>query len=457
MSLFKTNFMKLVETYLQDQGFTVELCNIFTRGVDFYQSYKRIIICAYKEDLLLCIRARSGDASDPFRGLDDQIEQKLQEPALKLLSCVLSLNSGIDPIYCEKFEGMTAVPIIIMEKSSRGHPLYYFFDGEARESKEWYKKKNVVYLPWEWIKEFWNQDFEESLKSQGYKVSEPIEYEGSENIQIAVSELEEIFASRRIGVIKSVYLSKPTLPPLVLTLTNEEQMMIFMVDEADETLHTKLMDFAVYYFGTKTTKFPSTAKAMFFNIITKTPKDSFLIPYLPKDNEFVEKNFDKPVVIKTTIKGFKQLLEVAIPEEIASLHQLSEIPSMENEALLRVSSGYWFSGIFNEAKKRMKKFYSSKCPFCSNSAVVHQIPDIVVSKLNLKIDLDKENSYIAYCDNKKSGCGMGFLVIKDVYQGGVHGIFTGGEQQYAHEIGNAKQKIKDIGLEVQSFQHIPIN
>ena len=455
MSLFKTNFMKLVESYLQDQGFTVELCNIYTRGVDFYQSYKRIIICAYKDDLLLCIRARSGDISDPFRGYEDQIELKLQEPALKLLSCVLSLKSGIDPIYCEKFEGMTAVPIIIMEKSSRYHPLYYFFDGEARESKEWYKKKNVVYLPWDWIKEFWNVDFEESLKAQGYGVSKPIEYEGPQNIKTAVMELEEVFASKRIGVIKSVYLSKPTLPPLVLTLTNNNQMMIFMIDEPDETLHPKLMDFAVYFFGTKIKKFPSIANAMFFNIITKEPKESFLQPYLPKDNEFVEKNFDNPVVIKTTIKGFKQLIEVAKPAEIASLHQLSTIPSMEIDSLLRVSSGYWFSVIFEEAKKRIKKFFSTKCPFCSNSIVSHQLPNKVIAKLNLDVDLNKENFYAAYCDNRKLGCGMGFVVVKDIYHGGVHGIFTGEEHQYAHEVDNAKQKIKEIGLEVQSFQHIP--
>ena len=199
MSLFKTNFMKLVEAYLQDKGFTVELCNIYTRGVDFYQSYKRIIICAHKDDLLLCIRARSGDASDPFGGSEDQIELKLQEPALKLLSCVLALNSGIDQIYCEKFRDMTAVPIIIMEKSTRVHPLYYYFDGDARESKEWYKKKNVVYLPWEWIKEFWNEDFEESLKVQGFNVSEPVPYDPPEHIKEAVSKLEEVFASNGLA------------------------------------------------------------------------------------------------------------------------------------------------------------------------------------------------------------------------------------------------------------------
>ena len=106
MSLFKTNFMKLVEAYLQNQGFTIEMCNIYTRGVDYYESYKRVIMCAYKDDLLLCIRARSGAVSDPFVGDDEQIELKLQEPALKLLSCIRSLNMGADPIFCEKFEKM---------------------------------------------------------------------------------------------------------------------------------------------------------------------------------------------------------------------------------------------------------------------------------------------------------------------------------------------------------------
>jgi len=102
----------------------------------------------------------------------------------------------------------------------------------------------------------------------------------------------------------------------------------------------------------------------------------------------------------------------------------------------------------------MKKFFSTKCPFCSNSIVSHQLPNKVASKLNLDVDLNKENFYATYCDSKKLGCGIGFIVVKDIYHGGVHGIFTGEEQQYAHEVDNAKQKIKDIGLEVQSFQHI---
>ena len=109
MSLFKTNFMKEVEKFLQEQGFTTEMCNIYTRGVDYFESYKRVILCAYKDDLLLSIRARSGEASDPFRGSDDQIEAKLQDPALKLLSCVRSLITGTDPIYCEKFKDKIAI------------------------------------------------------------------------------------------------------------------------------------------------------------------------------------------------------------------------------------------------------------------------------------------------------------------------------------------------------------
>ena len=266
MSLFKTNFMKLVEAYLQDKGFTVEMCNIYTRNVDFYESYKRVIMCAYKDDLLLTIRARSGEASDPFKGTDDQIEAKLQEPALKLLSCVLSLNSGMDPIYCDKFKGMKAVPVIIMEKSSRNHPLYYYFDGDARESKTWYKKKNVVYLPWDWLQEFWNEDFKISLMDQGYEVSEPIDHEPEIHIKQAITEIEEVLASRRIGIMKSVHLDKPTLPPLALTLTQNDQMMVFVVDEPDDSVHPKLMDFAVYHFGTKIDKFPTTVKAIFFNI-----------------------------------------------------------------------------------------------------------------------------------------------------------------------------------------------
>lgn len=453
MSLFKTNFMKLVEAYLQNQGFTVEMCNIYTRGVDYYESYKRVIMCAYKDDLLLCIRARSGITSDPFVGDENQIELKLQEPALKLLSCIRSLNTGMDPIYCDKFQNMMAIPVIIMEKSSRSHPLYYYFDEETRESKIWYKKKNVVYLPWEWIKEFWNKDFELSLKDQGFEIADPVKYEAPPNITNAINEIEEILASRRVGIMKSVYLNKPSLPPLVLTLTQNDQMLFFLVDETDEEIHPKLMDFAVYFFGPRTTKFPTTIRATFFNLITENPDESFLQPYVPKDNEFVEKHFVDPSVVRTTVKGFKRLLEVAKIEELPFISKLSPINNMELEQLLKISSGYWFFDVFSEAKRRLKKLFSSKCPFCSNKNISHQIPEQMFLHLGLDMKISKDNSYIAYCDNKRSGCGWGFVLIKDVFQGGIHGFFTGSDQQYAHEVKSTKFKIQEIGLEVHSFHH----
>ncbi len=452
MSLFKTNFMKLVEAYLQDQGFTIEMCNIYTRGVDYFESYKRVIMCAHKDNLLLCIRARSGKASDPFVGDEDQIELKLQEPALKLLSCIRSLNTGTDPIYCEQFQDKVAIPVIIMEKSSRSHPLYYFFDDETRESKLWYKKKNVVYLPWDWIKEFWNKDFELSLKDQGFEIAEPLQYEPPANVKMAVNEIETILSSRRVGIMKSVYLNKPTLPPLVLTLTQNDQMLMFLVDEGDEEIHPKLMDFAVYFFGPRTTKFPTTVTSTFFNIITEKPEESFLQPYIPKDNDFVEKHFENPTVIRTTVKGFKNLLDVAHIDELPSISQLSPIENMEMDNLLKASSGYWFLEVFNEAKKRLKKLFSEGCPFCTNTNVSHQASKQILLALGLNMKTSKENSYIAYCDSK-NGCGWGFILIKDVYQGGIHGFFIGSDQQYAHDVKNTKQKIQDIGLDVHSFIH----
>lgn len=453
MSLFKTNFMKLVEAYLEDKGFKVEMCNIYTRNVDFFESYKRVIMCAYKDDLLLCIRARSGEASDPFRGTDEQIEQKLQEPALKLLSCVLALNSGIDSIYCDKFRDLKAVPVIIMEKSSRNHPLYYYFDGDARESKAWYKKKNVVYLPWNWIKEFWNEDFESSLRDQGYEVKEPLPYDPEPHIKQAISEIEETLASRRIGIIKSVHLDKPTLPPLALTLTQTDQMLIFVVDEEDDDIHPKLMDFAIYHFGTKTKKFPTTVRAVFFNIISKDSDKSYLQPYVPKDNAFVKNHFDDSTVIRTTTKAIELLLETATLEEISVLTKLSPISSMELPNLLKESSGYWFSTVFNEAKKRLKALFIPKCPFCDNTNILHEVPDYVTQHLNLDLKIDKENSYVTFCDVKRGGCGWGFVITKAIFQGGVHGFFVGGDQQYSHELENVKSKIDKIGLVTHSFSH----
>ncbi|MCK5409041.1 MAG: hypothetical protein KAJ30_02145, partial [Candidatus Heimdallarchaeota archaeon] len=337
---------------------------------------------------------------------------------------------------------------------SRNHPLYYYYDEDARESKVWYKKKNVVYLPWEWIKEFWNEDFEMSLMDQGYEVSAPIPYEPEENVKTAIKEIEEVLASRRIGILKSVLINKPTLPPLALTITQNDQMLIFVVDESDDTVHQKLMDFAIYHFGSKITKFPITAGAIFFNISTKDKDESYLRPYVPKDNEFVKKHFENPIVIKTTTKGFKQLLDVANIEEISSIDKLSPIPNLEMNELLKVSSGYCFSNVFQEAKKRLKNYFVSKCPFCKSSAVSHSIPDKILSHIGINIELDKENSYVALCDDKRNGCGLGFLIVKDKFQGGVHGFFVGGEQQYSHEVGTAKKQIQSIGLDTHSFTHI---
>ena len=102
----------------------------------------------------------------------------------------------------------------------------------------------------------------------------------------------------------------------------------------------------------------------------------------------------------------------------------------------------------------MKNFYSSKCPFCSNKNILHQIPHYAISRLSLDFNLTKENSYTVFCDDKRSGCGLGFVVIKDIIKGGVHGFFVGGEQQYGHEVDNAKRQIQTIGLKAQSFTHI---
>ncbi|MHA1302994.1 MAG: hypothetical protein ACTSPI_04755 [Candidatus Heimdallarchaeaceae archaeon] len=134
MSFFKTNFMKLIEAFLVDKGYRVDLCTIYTKGIDYFESYKRVILCAQKGDLLLCIKASSGE--DPFQGSEEEIELKLQEPALKLLSCIRALNLGIDQENCLKYYDLTAVPLIINEKVSKGHPVFYYYDGETRETKQ---------------------------------------------------------------------------------------------------------------------------------------------------------------------------------------------------------------------------------------------------------------------------------------------------------------------------------
>ncbi len=454
MSLFKTNFMKEVEKFLQEQGFTTEMCNIYTRGVDFFESYKRVILCAYKDDLLLSIRARSGEASDPFRGSDDQIEAKLQDPALKLLSCVRSLITGTDPIYCEKFKDKIAIPIIIMEKSSRGHPLYYYYDGEARESKAWYVKKNVVYTPWKWIKEFWNTDFEQSLKDQGSRVKEPIKQEAPSNILETVKEIEEIVGAKRLGILKTINLDKPTLPPIVLKFTQTEQMMIFLIDEPDSEIHPKLMDFAVYYFGQKIERFPSDANAIFFNIDSTKKNESFVRSVIPNDSEFVTKNFDDPKVVETTINGFKHLIDILDIGEFHYIPKLSPISSMDIENLVKTSSAYVFEKVFLEAKKQLKSLFVEQCPFCDQSSIVHKLSDNLVEKLSFNFELTKENSYVVYCDKKKFGCGLGFIVVKDYIQGGVHGFYIGEDFQYQQEAEIARKKLAIEGFSIHSFKHI---
>jgi len=271
-----------------------------------------------------------------------------------------------------------------------------------------------------------------------------------------VREIEDVLASRRIGILKSVYLNKPTLPPLAFTLTQTDQMLIFLVDEPDEDIHPKLMDFAVYFFGPKTEKFPTRVNAIFFNIDTINIEEDYLQPYIPKDNEFVEKHFEHSKVVKTTVKGFKNLLEVATIDELTGITQLSRIPKMSLNDLVKETSGYWFSKVFQEAKRRLKSLFSPTCPFCSNGNIVHQLPKKIKDVLEIKIELSKENSYIAFCDNKKNGCGWGFISIKNMILGGIHGFFVGREQQYVHELDGVKAKFEQAGLKVHSFHHIKI-
>ncbi|MHA1685375.1 MAG: hypothetical protein ACTSYD_03080 [Candidatus Heimdallarchaeaceae archaeon] len=451
MSLFKTTFMNLIEAFLQDHGYTVKLCNIYTKGVDFYESYKRVILCAYKGDILLCIRARSGDASDPFSGSEEQIEQKLQEPALKLLSAVYALNQGVDPVYCEEFKGMKAIPVIIMEKSTRLHPLYYFYEGETRETKAWYKKKNVVYIPWEWMKNNWSQDFEESLLSQGFEVTVKQKYEPPKKLIEITHNIENIFASRRIGIIKSSYLSQPTLPPLVIRLTQDDTMLIFFIDEEEKNIFSKLMDFAIYYFGTKTTKFPSDIKVLVFNINSEESDNPYVIPYVPETTEFIESHFDHPYIIKTTTSGLGKLIDIAQPNELHALTKLTPLESLELEDLLKVPSGFWFSKVFNEAKKRLQKLYKTGCPFCQNKQIEQKIPINLVSRLKIDTEVESDNFVVFYCSPETRGCGIGVLLLRSLTQGGVHGFYSGKEQFYTLEIESAKKKLKELGLQPASF------
>ena len=106
--------------------------------------------------------------------------------------------------------------------------------------------------------------------------------------------------------------------------------------------------------------------------------------------------------------------------------------------------------------KKIKTLFSAQCPFCSNATVLHQLPTSTIKKLKFNLELTKENSYLAFCDNKKSGCGWGIITIKDVFQGGVHGFFIGRDQQYAHESDTVKSKLDEIGLIVHSMQQIKL-
>lgn len=451
MSLFKTTFMNVIEAFLKKQGYTVELCNIYTKGVDFYESYKRVILCAHKDDMLLCIRARSGSASDPFSGTEEQVEQKLQEPALKLLSAVYALNQGVDPVYCNEFKGKKAIPIIIMEKSSHPHPLYYFYEGETRETKAWYIRKNVVFIPWEWMQQNWSKDFEESLMSQGFEVTLKEKYEPPEELVEITHAIEGIFASKRIGIIKSSYLTQPTLPPLVIRLTQDDTMLVFFVDEDENNIFSKLIDFAVYYFGPKTTKWPTNLTTLIFNIDSKEAKKAYIRPYAPEINEFIEKHFDHPYIIRTTVEGLRKLIDIAEQSELHALSKLTPMESLDIDYLLSIPSGYWFSKVFNEAKKRLQQLYKTGCPFCGNKHVDNKIPVEWMDKLKMQEELSESDSIAFYCDAKEGGCGVGLLILKSLSQGGVHGFYAGKEQFYTSEIEEVKRKLRELKLQPTSF------
>ncbi len=458
MSLFKSNFMNLIEAFLQDKGFRVNMCQIYTKGVDYYESYKRVIMCAYKDDLLLCIRARSGSASDPFTGSDDQIEKKLQEPALKLLSCIKALHEGVDEENCKEFQGLKAVPIIIMEKASRNHPLFYYYDGETRKTKLWYKKKNVIFIPWEWMKNYWNDDFAHSILEQGFEVSEPQENIIDEHIVNTVKEIEAILASKRMGILKTLHLDKPTLPPLAVNLTKNEVIMIFLIDEEDELIHPKLMDYAVHHYSLKQAKFPEMINAVFFNIITEDKNENYIKPYIPNDSAKVRETFDSPIVIKTTVKGFENLIEIADVDEIGEIGKLTEISDTSMSELLKSSTGYFFNSVFDEAKRRIRDMFSEKCPFCDqSSSVQNNIPDYLLQELNIEVEISKDNSYCKYCNEEKNGCGWGIIVLNDLHQGGIHAFKHGIQQEYNQEIQVIKDKIKKEGLKIQSIMNIRLD
>ena len=83
---------------------------------------------------------------------------------------------------------------------------------------------------------------------------------------------------------------------------------------------------------------------------------------------------------------------------------------MDIENLVKTSSAYVFEKVFLEAKKQLKSLFVEQCPFCDQSSIVHKLSDNLVEKLSFNFELTKENSYVVYCDKKKFGCGLGFIV-----------------------------------------------
>ncbi|UJG44730.1 MAG: hypothetical protein K9W46_05995 [Candidatus Heimdallarchaeum endolithica] len=449
MSIFKTNFMKLIEAFLNDHGFRTEICTIYTKDVDYYQSYKRVVLCAHKGNLLLCIKAKSGETEDPFQGTEDEVEMKLQEPALKLLSCIRALSLGIDHENCSKYSDMVAVPVIINEKSSKNHPLFYYYDGETRISKTWYKRKNVVFIPWQWMKENWGDDFEQSLTDQGITVSKPVPYSVSESTLLTVRSIENILSKRRLGIMKTLHLDKSSLPPLVIQFRDRDLMFIFLVDTHDNEVKPILMDFLIHHYGPKTTTFPENTDFVVFNI-SSTEVEPYLKPSSIKDN------FSEIGVIKTTVEGFKNLFEIATIEELFSVHKLPEIKKFDEQNLMFLSSGYFFESIYNKSKEILSQFYSSRCPFCGFDKVENSIPNTIVKNLKISIELSFENSSAFYCPKEKGGCGVGFLVVHDLIQGGIHGFHAGDIHTYKHDYNQAIEKLKEKKLKIHSFIHLDL-
>lgn len=439
--------MKLIEAFLNDNGFRTEICTIYTKDVDYYQSYKRVVLCAQKGDLLLCIKARSGDAEDPFQGTEDEVELKLQEPALKLLSCIRALSLGIDHENCSKYADLVAVPIIINEKSSKNHPLFYYYDGETRTSKAWYKRKNVVFIPWQWMKENWGEDFEKSLIDQGVSVSKPVPYSVPESTLLTVKSIENILSKRRLGIMKTLHLDKSSLPPLIIQFRDRNLMFIFLVDTHDNEVKPVLMDFLIYHYGPKTTSFPKNTDFIIFNI-SSVEEDSYMKPFSIKDNS------SEIGVIKTTVEGFKHLFEIAKLEELLSVHKLPEIKKFDEQNLLLLSSGYFFESIYNKCIEILTQLFSPKCPICGFEKVENAIHSSIVNNLKISIELSFENSSAFYCPKEKGGCGIGFVVVHDLIQGGIHGFHTGDIHTYTHDYNKTIEKLKEKNLKIHSFIHI---